>query len=177
MDKLLVETYHQIFDHLDIETIFFSIRPVCRSFQRIVQNYDRFDFNLKIISKTRFDVLCRYISPSNIRSLTLYNNDLIDHQMKLFPSQVRLRQLTRLHSIHLYGIEEFQFNSLFKQINVNLLRSFSVLMAHDNRGRKTTSKHLSKIVQQSTLRQIDFGIQDDRIFEIEWPMNWNHSSY
>ena len=32
MDNLPVEIFHQIFDHLDIETIFFSIRHVCADY-------------------------------------------------------------------------------------------------------------------------------------------------
>ena len=35
MDNLPVEIFHRIFDHLDIETIFFSIRPVCRLFRSL----------------------------------------------------------------------------------------------------------------------------------------------
>ena len=61
METLPVEIFHRIFDHLDIETIFFSLRPVDRLFRSIVLNYDRWDFHLKIASKAQFDVLCRLL--------------------------------------------------------------------------------------------------------------------
>ena len=172
MEKLPVEIVHRIFDHLDIETIFFSIRPVCRLFRSIIQSYDRFDFHLKIISKAHFDVLCRFIPPENIRSLTLYHNDQIPDQISLFLSKVHLRQLTRLHSIDLHGIEEFQLNYLFERINLDLLKSFSIQMKnYDNRRRKTTANHLSTIVKEGNLRNLHLNIQSNRISEIEWSMN------
>ena len=88
MENLPVEIFHRIFDHLDIETLFFSVRPVCRSFQSIVLNYGQFDFHLKLSSKAHFDVLCRFIPPQNIRSLTLYKNERIPDQISSFLQQV-----------------------------------------------------------------------------------------
>ena len=170
MERLPVEIFHRIFDNLDIETIFFSIRPVCRLFRSIVQNYDRLDFHSKIISKTRFDVLCRFISPQNIRSLTLYNNEQIPDQISSFVRQVRLQQLTRLHSIRLFGIDEFQLNYLFKRIDLNLIKLFSIqINKYDNRRRKTSVNYLSTIVKQSNLRNLHLNIQNNRISDIEWP--------
>ena len=172
MENLPVEIIHRIFDHLDIETIFFSIRPVCRLFRSIVLNYHRFNFHSTIISKSHFDVLCRFIPPENIRSLTLYNNERIPDQISSFLQQVRLRQLTRLHSIDLDEVDEFQLNYLFKRINLNLLKSFSIQMKnYDNRRRKTSVNYLSTIVKQSNLRNLHLYIQNNRISEIEWPLN------
>ena len=168
MNDLPLEILHRIFDLLDIETLFFSIRPLCRYLRSTVHNYDRLNFNLKIVSKCHFDALCRLISPKNIRSLALYS----DEQISLFLSRIRLRQLTKLHWIHLHGIEEFQLNYLFKRINLNHLRSVTIhLTKHDDRRRKTTTNHLSTIVQQCNLRTIEFNIQNSRISQIEWPLN------
>ena len=168
MENLPVEILHRIFDNLDVETLFFSIRPICRYFRSIVHNYDRLKFDLKLVSKCHFDVLCRLVSPANIRSLTLYNTE----QISLFLSRIRLRQLTRLHSISLDGIEEAQLNYMFKRINLHYLRSFSLhLTKHDDRRRKTTMNSLSTIVQQSNLRRIEVQMQNHRLFEIEWPSN------
>ena len=172
MQKLPVEIVHRIFDHLDIETIFFSIRPVCRSFQSIALNYDRFDFHLKLSSKSHFDVLCRFLPPENIRSLTLYNNEQIPDQISTFLQQVRLRQLTRLHSIDLDGIDEFQLNYLFKRLNVNLLRSFSIrINQYDYRRRKTIVNYLSTVVKQTNLRNLYLNIKNSRISDLSWPIN------
>ena len=172
MEKLPVEIFHRIFDHLDIETIFFSIRPVCRLFRSIVLNYDRFDFHLKLSSKAHFDVLCRFIPPHQIRSLTLYNNEQFPDQISSFLQQVRLRQLTRLHSIDLDGIDEFQLNYLCQRINLNLLRSFSIrINKYDDRRRKTIVNYLSTVVKQTNLRYLYLNIKDSRISDLSWPIN------
>ena len=129
MDTFPVEILHRIFDNLDLETLFFSIRPLCRYFRSTVHSYERLDFDLEFTSKSDFIVLCRLVTPQNIRSLTLYNTE----QISLFLSRIRLRQLTRLHSISLDGIEEVQLNYLFERMNVNHLRSVSIhLTKHDN---------------------------------------------
>ena len=172
MENLPVEIFYQIFDYLQIETIFFTIRPVSRSFQSIVLNYDRWNFHLKIASKAQFDVLCRFIPPQNIRSLTLYNNEQTPDQISTFLQQVRLRQLTQLHSIDLDGIDEFQLNYLCKRINLNLLRSFSIRISeYDDRRRKTTVNYLSTIVKQINLRRLYLDVENSRISDLSWPIN------
>ena len=177
MEKLPLEIFHRIFDHLDIETLFFSIRPVSRSFQSIVLNYDRLDFHLKLSSKLHFAVLCRFIPPQNIRSLTLYNNEQTPGQISLFLQQVHLRQLTQLHSIDLDGIDEFQLNYLCQRINLNL-RSFSIhIKNYDNLRTKTTGHHLSTIVKQGNLQTLHLNIQNIQISEIEWASNCSIQSF
>ena len=127
---------------------------------------------MKISSKAHFDVLCRFLPPHQIRSLTLYNNEQIPDQISTFLQQVRLRQLTRLQSIHLDGIEEFQFNYLLKRINLNLLRSFSIRISkYDDRSRKTTVNYLSTIIKQVNFRRLYLNMNNDRISELSWPMN------
>ena len=172
MEKLPVEIVHRIFDHLDIETIFFSLRPVSRSFRSIVLNYNRWDFHLKISSKVQFDVLCQLLPPENIRSLTLYNNEHIPDQISSFLQQVHLGQLTRLHSIHLDGINEFQLNYFYQRINLNLLRSFSIRMTdYDDKRRKEMVNYLSTIVSQANLRHIYLNMNNNRISNLSWAMN------
>ena len=65
LDNLPVEILYRIFDDLDIETIFFSIRTLCRYFQSIVDHYNRLHFDLEILSRYQFDALFRLISPEN----------------------------------------------------------------------------------------------------------------
>ena len=95
------------------------------------------------------------ISPQNVRSLTLQNNKQVPDQTQSFLSQIRLQQLTRLHSIHL-----------------NLIKSFSIQIGkYDSRRRKTTVNHLSTVVNQPNLRNLHLNIQNNRISQISWPMN------
>jgi hypothetical protein len=48
IERLQMELIHRIFDYLNTETILFSIRPVSRLFQSIVNNYNRYDLNLNV---------------------------------------------------------------------------------------------------------------------------------
>ena len=172
MDTFPVEILHRIFDHLDLETLFFSLRPLCRYFRSSVHSYERLDFNLEFISKSDFIVLCRLVTPQNIRSLTLYNAGKIPSQYWSFLSQIRLRQLTRLHSIHLHGIEEEQLNELFKHLNLQYLRSISISATnYDNRRRKTTANTLSKILRLANLQTVEFQVDNSRLSDVQWPSN------
>ena len=172
MENLPVEIIHRVFDYLDIKTIFFSIRPLCELFRLIVLNYDRFNFHLKLSSKADFDVLCRFILPENIRSLTLHNNEQIPDQISTFLQQVHLGQSTLLHSIDLDGIDEFQFNYLCQRINLNLLRSFSIRISkYDDRSRKATVNYLSTIFKQVNLRRLYLDVKNSRISDLSWPIN------
>jgi hypothetical protein len=163
IETLPVELLHRIFDHLDTETILFSIRPVCRLFRSIVNTYDRYILNLKIISKSTFDLLCRLIQPENIISLTLSNYEETFNQIDLFISHVSLHQLTRLRSLTLLDINEGQLNSLLKHMNCKSLISFSFSIGkYDNRRRKQTLNLLSSILAQSTLRKLELNIYNDR---------------
>ena len=172
MENLPVEIIHRIFDHLDIETIFFSVRPINRLYRCIVFNYDRFDFHLKFISKTHFDVLCRFIPPQNIRSLTLYNNEQTPDQIPSFLQRVRFRQLTQLHSIHLHGTNGLQLNYLFQRIDLNLLQSLSLqIEVYGYQRRETTEQHLSTVVNQRNLQTLHLNINYIRLNKIEWPSN------
>ena len=110
IEKLPVELFHRIFDNLDVETILFSIRPVCRLFQSVVKTYDRFILHFKLISKSNFNILCRLINPKNVISLTLSNDEETSDQIDLFISLVHLRQVTRLRSLTLLNVDIFQLD-------------------------------------------------------------------
>ncbi|CAF1369931.1 unnamed protein product [Rotaria sordida] len=169
---LPVEIFHRIFDSLDVQTILFSIRPVNQLFRALVNSYDRYNLDFKSISKSNFHLLCRSINPQNVISLKLCDDEYTPNQIALFISSFRLRQLTRLHSITLFGIEEFQLNMILKRINLNLLTSFSLnIRQYDNRRKKTTSNFLSLILGQSNIRKIELNIKNDRISSILWPVN------
>ena len=91
---LPVELFHRIFDNLDTETIIFSIRSISRLFRSIVGTYDRYDWNLKLISKSNLYVLCRLINPQNVISLTFSNNEETSKQIDLFISLISLKRCT-----------------------------------------------------------------------------------
>ncbi|CAF4725063.1 unnamed protein product [Rotaria sp. Silwood1] len=169
---LPVEIFHRIFDSVDAQTILFSIRSVCRLFRAMVNSYDRYNLDFKLISKSNFHLLCRLINPQNVLSLRLCNDEYTPKQITLFISLIRLRQFTRLRSITFIGIEEFQLNMILKRINLNLLTSFSLhIQQYDSRRKKTTANFLSSILAKSNIRKIKLSINNDRISNISWPVN------
>ncbi|CAF4014651.1 unnamed protein product [Rotaria sordida] len=170
MKTLPVELLHRIFDNLDAETILLSIRPVSRLFRLVVDNYDRYVFDLKLISKSNFYLLCRLISPKNVISLIFFNNQQTLGQLDLFLSLVRLQEFTRLRSLIFINIDEFQLNFILKRINCNTLTSLSCnIRIYDARYKNATTSRLSSIIAQSTLRKLKLDISAERMLEISWP--------
>jgi hypothetical protein len=112
------------------------------------------------------------IKPQNVISLILSNDEQTSDQIDLFFSLVRLRQFTRLRSLTLLNIDESQLNFIVKQINLNLLTSFSFsIRKYDDRRIKTTNNLLASTLTQPTLRQLEFGITYERMSKFSWPFN------
>ena len=169
---LPVEIVHRIFDNIDAETILFSIRLVSKYFRSIVNSYNRYKFNFQLISKSKFYLICQLIHPKNIISLNILNNQQNPNYISLFISLIHLKQFNHLHTIYLFGINEFELNIILKRININLLKSFSLnIQKYDDRRKKTTIQFLSAILLQLTLRYIELNIKIDRIIDIQWPSN------
>ncbi|UJR07083.1 hypothetical protein I4U23_011371 [Adineta vaga] len=172
MDSLPVEILYRIFDNLDAQTIIFSVRCVCRLFGNVVHTYDRYRLDFKSIYLSDFHLLCRLIHPQNVRSLILCNSEYTPNEINLFLSTVRLRQFTRLHSLTLIDIEEFQMNMILKRINLDLLKSFSLhIHKYDDRRAKTTLNFLSSIVTNSNIRNLELNIKPNRLCDISWPIH------
>ena len=171
METLPVEILHRIFDGLNAETILLSLRPVCRLFRAIVTTYDRYILDMQLISKSNFYLLCRLIKPQNVIALILSNDEQISDQIDLFLSIVHLRQFTRLHSVTLRDIDEFQLNFILKRVNLSLLTSFSfTIRKYDDRCIKTTNSLFTPIITQSNLRKLEFDIKTTRLSQISWPI-------
>jgi hypothetical protein len=62
--------------------------------------------------------------------------------------------------------------SLLKRVNINLLSSLSLnIQNYDDRQRKTTANLLSSAIAQPNIRKLDLDIKNDRIHNIQWPIN------
>ncbi len=105
-------------------------------------------------------------------SLTLSNDKRTSDQIDLFISLVHLRQFTRLHSLILIDIDEFQLNVILKQINLNAIKSFSFnIRKYDNGRMETTNNLLTSIIAQSSLRSLKLDTKAERMSKISWPIN------
>jgi hypothetical protein len=172
IETLPVELLHRIFDNLDAQTILLSVRSVSRSFRSVANTYNRYVLNFKLISKSNFHLLCRFINPQNVISLLFSNDEHTTEQIKLLFSSVRLQQFTRLHSLTLHNINEDQLKFILENINLNLLTSFSLSIAqYDNAFIETTTNLLSSIIAKVTLRKLDLNLDTTRMTKIAWPMN------
>lgn len=172
IENLPVEIMHRIFDSFDAETLIFSIRPVSRFFRSVVITYHRYILNFKSISKAKFYAVSQLINPQNIISLILSNDDRTSYQIDLFIWLVHLQKLIRLRSLTLVDIDENQLNLILKQINFDLLISFSFnIVKYENKPSEAVLILLSLIIAQSTLRKLDIDIATERMLRISWPIN------
>jgi hypothetical protein len=170
IEILPVELLHRIFDNLDTETIFLSVRLVSKFFQLVVNTYDRYILNFKLIFKPNFYLFCRLIHPNNVISLTFSNEYRIRDEIALFISFNRLQEYTRLRSLNLLNIDEDQLNIILEKIDLNLLTSFSFnINKYDDTCKEITTNHLSSIITKPTLRKLEFNIYNGRMSQISWP--------
>jgi hypothetical protein len=173
IETLPVELLYRIFDNLDAQTILLSLRSVSKLFRSVVNNYNRYILDFQLISKRNFYLLCRFINPQNVISLTLSNENLTSNQIDLFISLVRLQEFTRLRSLTLLNIDTGQLNLILETININFLTSFSVNIGeYDNKIIETTANLLSSIIAKPTLRKLEFNPNSQIIWHIVWPTNY-----
>ncbi|CAF1563275.1 unnamed protein product [Adineta ricciae] len=157
MDTLPVEIIHRIFDHLDAQTILFSIRCLSRSFRSIVNSYERFTLDLKGLSQQDFHLLCRLIKPENVISLSLSNEFKHSDEIVSFCPYSRHKQFTRLRRLTLENIDEGPLKFLLRESNLTSLTSFPVKFRRgDDRLAKTTEEFLASIITQLKLEKLEF---------------------
>jgi hypothetical protein len=167
---LPVEILYYIFDRLDAQTIFLSVRNTCRQLRTVANRYDKFNLNFKSISKPDFYFLCNRIDPQDVTSLTLSHDVETIDQIDLFLSYFGTRHFNRLRSLTLLAIEERHLKLILQCVNIRSLISFSLKIGKsDDRKRNTTAKLLSSVLTQSNLVTLDLDVQPGRIEKIDWP--------
>ena len=124
---LPVEVFHRIFDFLDAQTIFRSIRCACQQLRATVNTYDRFALNFTSVTKLHFELISNFIGPENVTSLTFSigqcnQSDKIDFLLSIF----NIGQFIRLHSLTLLEIDDLELTRLLKNISVLPLVSLSI---------------------------------------------------
>ncbi|CAF4894100.1 unnamed protein product [Rotaria sp. Silwood1] len=170
LHTLPIELFYHLFDNLDIQTIFFSFRNVCKRFFTIVNTYNQCELDLSSISKIEYHRICRIIRPENITSLILSNNDMTPGQIGLFTSLFNINQFLHLRTLTLIEIEKFELNLLLKHINIKSLSELSINIRKNNFKSKGKSMIplLSNIIT-SNLRKLDLSMWSEEINNIVWP--------
>jgi hypothetical protein len=170
-DILPVEIFYRIFDHLDIQTIIFSLRYVCKRFYSIVNSYNSYNFNFESISKLNFDLICQIIPFEQVISLTLSDQDKTHGQIQLFLSLFNLNQFIRLRSLTLIQIEDNHLNILLNSI----IHSSVISLAIDSQTlcirQNTALNLLSSTIEHHTLEKLDLNMWPKDMNELQWPMN------
>jgi hypothetical protein len=171
--RLPIEILYNIFDRLDAQTIFLSVRNTCRRLRTTINSYDQFNLNFESIFKPDFDFLCNTINPQNVISLTLSDDVETIGQIDLFLSYFGIQQLNRLRSLTLITIEERHLKLILECVHIPSLISFSLKIGKsDDRKTNTTAKLLSSVMTQSNLVTLDLDVQSRRIEKINWPSSY-----
>ena len=168
---LPVEILHRIFDHLDVQTLLFSVRCVCRRLYSSVNSYQSFRCNFEEISKTKFHLVCQLIPLENVVSLILSDQDQTYGQISFFLSLFNLEQFIRLRSLTLLQIDNDQLNIFLNSIHRTSLTSLVIDVEAFNIRQNTSLSHLSSVIEHITLKNLDLNMRSKDMNELQWPIN------
>ncbi|CAM2729389.1 unnamed protein product [Rotaria socialis] len=133
-DLLPIELVHVIFNYFLAQEILHSFTNVSDYVDSILFSYSSHRLNFSSISKSTFDLVCRYIRPSQVISLTLSNANDTSGQSDLFLTHFRIEQFIQLRSLRLIEIELDSLESIFSNLtHLTLLRS----LTYETNGIKT----------------------------------------
>ncbi len=168
--NLPIELIYHIFGHLDVQTILFSFRNVCKRFYTIVNSYNRYELDFCSISKIDFHRICHILPAENIISITLSDNDMTPGQICLFMSLFNMAQFVHLRSLTLIQIEKSELNLLMEQVNINSLIALSINIRKNNSKSKDASMiRLLSSIARANLRKLDLSMWDHEINNMIWP--------
>jgi hypothetical protein len=169
LQTLPVELIHQILDNLDTETIFLSLRTICKRFYTIINIYNRYKLDFRYFSKVNFHQVCRIVHLENIISIILSDEDETPGQTGLFLSLIDLHKLTRLQSLTLYLIEESSLKTFLNHTHIFLLVSLSIKWRkHSNLTIISTNLLSSVIAKLTNLQRLHLELENYSIENIPW---------
>jgi len=126
LDNLPTELLYHLVDYLDLITILYSFRYVCKRFQTIVNSFDGYKLDLRSISRADFQKLCHCLSCEKISSISLSNDNHTPKQISNFLSYFSFNQFTRLQSLSLFQINEDNLFTILIHIPRDLLHSLTI---------------------------------------------------
>ena len=126
IDLLPVELLHSIFGYLWAHEIFYSFSNLSGYLNGVLINYDRYSVNFHSVLKSQFDVICHYIRPDQIISLTLSDDEETPNQSELFFSLFDIKQFINLRSINMNSIGHHTFKRLSNLHKLKYLSSLKL---------------------------------------------------
>lgn len=168
--ELPVEILYRILDSLDVQTILFSIRYVCRQLYFITNSYNRYRLDLSSISQAHFRLICQLIPMDNVISLILSDEDRTRGQIQLFLSLCSFDQLTRLQSLTLLQIDDTRLNIFLPYILTSSLQTLSItLQTFQSEKNLSSNNSLTSAIAHQTLRNLYLNIGLKTWNDLSWP--------
>ncbi|CAF3585627.1 unnamed protein product [Rotaria sp. Silwood1] len=163
---LPIELVHRIFDYLNVETIVFSIRSLCKWFYSIANAYDCYKLDFRYMSKSDLLLMVRIIDPKNVISLILSDEKKSRNQIRFFLSHLRIDQFIRLRSLTLIDVKYEDLDEFQQHIMKYSLTTFSISPRYNGID---NIRLLSSIISCSDLRKFEFKGYDYILNGIKWP--------
>jgi hypothetical protein len=126
-DRLPVELLHSLFVYFSAHEIILTFNDVSDYINAILRTYPTWQLNFQSIRRDHFDLICRYIQPENVISLTLSDDIDTPGQSELFFRRFRIEQFSHLRSLTLINIEFESLKDIFSDLDKLkqlILRSF-----------------------------------------------------
>ncbi|CAF2742985.1 unnamed protein product [Rotaria sp. Silwood2] len=168
LDTLPVELIYYLLEYLDISTLLFSFRYVCKRFQTIVNSYDQYKLDMRLISKIDFDHICHVISPKKILSIILTNDIDTPYQIRTFLSKFSFEQFSQIQSLDLIKIEENNLFSIVNHISQCSLKSLSIDCKSWDKISYTTRVLLSSLIAKFKLEKLNLNISYKGLDVFSW---------
>ncbi|CAF0795907.1 unnamed protein product [Rotaria sp. Silwood1] len=168
---LPTELLHRIIDYSDTETVFFSFRNVCKRFQTILNDYNQYQLDFRLMTKSKFCLIRRFIQPDKVISLVISNGHKTTGQIKLFLSLYDISLFTRLRSLTLIQVSDLDAVEYLKHVSRCSLISLSVDYGDMQRSIAETNEFLSSSLKKlNILRKLDLSINHLMVDSIQCPI-------
>lgn len=132
LDNLSVELIHHLFSYFSADEIFHTFINITSYIDAALATYSNFKINFKSISRSKFELICRYIVPEQVIRLVLSDNEDTPGLIELFLSRFQMNQFICLQSLKLIEIgPDFWKYIIPNLVDLTNLRSFSFF--HSNR--------------------------------------------
>lgn len=162
------ELIYYLFEHLDITTILFSFRYVCKRFQNIVNSFQQYKLDMRLISKSDFDHICHIVPCEKIYSIILTNDHFTPYQIRTFLSYFSFDQFSHLQSLTLIKIEENNLFSVLMHISICSLKSLTINCSSWDTFSYTLRVLLSSTIAKSNLEKLNLNISYRDLDMISW---------
>lgn len=144
IDRLSEEIFFGIFDYLSVGDILRAFLHLNGDIDGIVRGYKNYHVNFRLICKENFDAICRYIQPSQIKSLVLSDSKETPGLSRIYFSRFSIEQFHHLQAIYLSEIEDNTRPLLANLKQLNSLIAFKT----------DRFSHLDLIAETSGLKQL-----------------------